>query len=227
MEQTLADCEQRWLDAYYAAAGGVEGETSVMRTSTLSRTAAERRAHLMRELVEVLLFVGIVFAAVSVTQSFGTVDGSMEPALQVSQRVLVNKSAYVFANPSRGDVVLVADPQNPSQLLMRRVIAVPGDTILVTATSVAVNGVTLDEHTYTGIAPGQPESQIIGKYTLGADRYFVMADTRLAWSNTDSRGFGPLSRKNIVGRAEVVYWPLRQFHWIDSHSSVFSAVPGH
>lgn len=196
-----------------------------MRTSTLSRTAAERRAHLMRELVEVLLFVGIVFAAVSVTQSFGTVDNSMQPALQQDQRVLVNKAAYFLGNASRGDVVLIADPQAPSQLLIRRIIAVPGDTILITATSVSVNGVTLDEHTYTGIAQGEPESQIIGKYTLGADQYFVMADARLAWSATDSRGFGPISNKNIIGKAEFVYWPMRQFHWIDNDSSVFSAVP--
>ena len=197
-----------------------------MRTSTMSRTAAERRAHLMRELVEVLLFVGIVFAAVSVTQSFGTVDSSMQPALQIGQRVLVNKSAYILGNPAHGDVVLITDPQNPSQLLLRRVIAVPGDTILVTATTVEVNGVTLNEQSYTGTAQGQPESQVVDKYTLSADQYFVMADTRLAWSSTDSRGFGPVLRKNIIGRAEFVYWPLHQFHWIDNHSSVFSGVPG-
>lgn len=197
-----------------------------MRTSTMSHTAAERRAHLMRELVEVLLFVGIVFAAVSVTQSFGTVDTSMQPALQPGQRVLVNKSAYVFAGPSRGDVVLLADPQNPSQLVLRRVIAIPGDTVLITATTVEVNGVTLDEHAYTGIEQGQPESQLIGKVTLGSEQYFVMADYRLAWSSTDSRGFGPVSHKNIIGRAEFAYWPLGQFHWIDSYASVFSRVPG-
>lgn len=203
----------------------MEGETSVMRTSTLSRTAAERRAHLMRELVEVLLFVGIVFAAVSVTQSFGTVDDSMQPTLQAGQRVLVNKAAYVIANPGRGDVVLLADPQNPAELILRRVIATPGDTILITSSSVTVNGVPLDEHSYTGIANGDSESQIVGKYTLGADQYFVMADSRLAWSTTDSRGFGMLSRRNIVGKAEVVYWPLKQIHWIGNYSNVFSNVP--
>jgi signal peptidase I len=180
----------------------------------------------MRELVEVLLFVGIVFAAVSVTQSFGDVDTSMSPAVNLDQRILVNKAAYIIANPGRGDVVLIAVPQNPSQLLLRRVIAVPGDTILVTATSVSVNGVTLDEQPYTGIAMGQPESQIIGKYTLGQDQYWVMADQRLAWSNSDSRAFGPLSRKNIIGKAELVYWPLHDIHMIDNFGGVFSNVPG-
>ncbi|MDE3231062.1 MAG: signal peptidase I [Chloroflexota bacterium] len=192
--------------------------------STLSHAAAERRAHLMRELVEVLLFVGIVFAAVSVTQSFGTVDGSMAPALQQGQRVLVNKAAFLLAGPSRGEIVLVADPQHPSQLLLRRVIAVPGDTILITSTTVEVDGVTLDEQSYTGIAPGQSESQLIGKYTLGSDQYFTLADSRLEWSATDSRGFGPVSRSNILGRAEFVYWPLHDFHWVDSHPDVFSKV---
>lgn len=196
-----------------------------MRTSTVSRTAAERRAHLMRELVEVLLFVGIVFAAVSVTQSFGTVDDSMQPMLTAGQRVLVNKAAYIFAGPTRGDVVLVADPQNPSQLLLRRVIAIPGDTLLITSSSVNVNGVMLDEHSYTNIPQGQPESQFIGKYTMQSNQYFVMADSRLAWSSTDSRGFGTVLRRNIIGRAEVVYWPLKQFHWIQSYSNVFSNVP--
>lgn len=196
-----------------------------MRTSTLNRTAAERRAHLMRELVEVLLFVGIVFAAVSVTQSFGTVDLSMSPALQIGQRVLVNKSAYVLASPGRGNVVLIADPRNPSQLLLRRVIAVPGDTILITATTVSINGALLDEHAYTGIAQGQPESQMIGKYTLTQDEYFVMADGRLSWSNSDSRAFGPVLRQNIIGQAEFVYWPLHDFHWINNFSSVYSNIP--
>lgn len=198
-----------------------------MRTSTLSHTAAERRAHLMRELVEVLLFVGIVFAAVSMTQSFGIVDDSMTPVLQQNQRVLVNKAAYVLSGPSRGDIVLIANPQNRSQLLLRRVVAVPGDTILITSTTVEVNGVTLNEQSYTGIAPGQPESQLIGKTTLTDGEYFVLADSRLAWSSSDSRSFGPVPRKNIIGRAEFVFLPLRQFHWIDSHAGVFAQVPNH
>lgn len=195
-----------------------------MRTKGLSRTAAERRAHLLRELVEVLLFVGIAFAAISVTRGFTPVDGSMQPALQVGQRVLVNRAAYLFAGPERGDVALIANPQNPSQVLLRRVIAVPGDTIVVTATTVTLNDVVLNESAYTGIPQGQPESPIIGKYTLGPGQYFVMSDSRLA-SLADSRSFGPLPRQNIIGRAEFVYWPLRQFHWIQNNSGVFSAVP--
>ncbi len=192
-----------------------------------ARRAAERRAHLMRELVEVLLFVGIVFLAISVTQSFAPSDISMQPALQPGQHVLVNKVAYFFSGPSRGEVALVANPQAPGQWLLRRVIGVPGDTVVVTATTVEVNGVSLDESVYTGIASGQPESPVIGKWTLGANQYFVLADSRFGVSGaqSDSRYFGPVTRRNFIGRAEVVYWPLHDFHWISTYTSVFSHVP--
>lgn len=196
-------------------------------TSGATRRAAERRAHLMRELVEVLLFVGIVFLAVSVTQSFAPADSSMGPELTPGQHVLVNKAAYFFGGPTRGEVALVANPQSPGQLLLRRIIGVPGDTIIVTATTVEVNGVTLDESAYTGISAGQPESPVIGKWTLGSGQYFVLADNRfgVAGGESDSRYFGPVTRRNITGRAEVIYWPFKDFHWINTYANVFAQVP--
>ncbi|HEX9037773.1 MAG TPA: signal peptidase I [Ktedonobacterales bacterium] len=197
-------------------------------TSSASRRAAERRAHLMRELVEVLLFVGIVFLAVSVTQSFAPADTSMQPALQPGEHVLVNKAAYFMSGPGRGEIALVANPQSPSDLLLRRIIGVPGDTVVVTATTVEVNGVALNESVYTGIPGGQPESPVIGKWTLQSGQYFVLADNRfgIGGAGSDSRYFGPVTRRNIVGRAEMVYWPFKDFHWINTYSGVYSQVPG-
>jgi signal peptidase I len=198
-------------------------------TSGATRRAAERRAHLMRELVEVLLFVGIVFLAVSVTQSFAPADTSMAPELQPGQHVLVNKAAYFLSSPSRGEIALVANPQSPGQLLLRRVVGVPGDTIVVTATTLTVNGVALNETVYTGIAAGQPESPVIGKWTLGSGQFFVLADDRfaVAGAESDSRYFGPVTRRNIIGRAEMVYWPFKNFHWINTYASVYAQVPNH
>lgn len=192
-----------------------------------TRRSAERRAHLMRELVEVVLFVGIVFLAISVTQSFAPSDVSMQPELNPGQHVLVNKAAYWLGGPSRGEIALVANPQQPSQLLLRRVIGVPGDTVIVTATTVTVNGVSLNESAYTGIAPGQPESPVIVQWKLGPNQYFVLADNRfaVAGAQSDSRFFGPVLRGNILGRAEMVYWPLHDFHWINTYGNVYSNVP--
>lgn len=195
--------------------------------SATARRSAERRAHLMRELVEVLLFVGIVFLAISVTQSYAPSDVSMQSELKPSQHVLVNKAAYLFSGPSRGEVVLVANPLNTSQLLLRRVIGLPGDDVRVTVTEVVVNGVSLNESSYTGIAQGQPESTAPGEWKLGPNQYFVLADDRfsVAGAQSDSRYFGPVPRSNIVGRAELVYWPFKDFHWINTHSNVYSNVP--
>lgn len=194
-----------------------------------ARRAAERRAHLMRELVEVLIFVAIVFVAISVTQSFAPSDTSMQPELQPGQHVLVNKAAFFLSGPSRGEVALVANPQSPGQLLLRRVIALPGDTVIVTATTVQVNGVSLNETPYTGITAGDPESPVIGTWTLKSGQYFVLADNRfgVAGSGTDSRFFGPVTQRNFIGRAEVVYWPFHDFHWIKTYPTVFSNVPNH
>ncbi|HLY31029.1 MAG TPA: signal peptidase I, partial [Ktedonobacterales bacterium] len=107
------------------------------RRRRINLTAAERRAQLAREILEVLLFVGIVVVIVNVViQTFLVQDVTMQPLLQPDQRAMVNKSAYFFGSPQRGDVVLVADPLNPSLLLIRRVIATPGDTVTLTSTEV-------------------------------------------------------------------------------------------
>jgi signal peptidase I len=99
--------------------------------------------------------------------------------------------------------------------------------VVVTATTVEINGVTLNETAYTGIAPGQPESPVIGKWTLSPGQYFVVADNRFGVSGvqSDSRFFGPVMQRNFVGRAEVVYWPFRDFHWISTFPNVYSHVP--
>ncbi len=198
----------------------------LQRRRRVNLTAAERRAQLAREVLEVLLFVGIVIVIVNVViQTFLVQDVTMQPLLQPDQRALVNKSAYLFGGPQRGDVVLVADPQNPSLLVIRRVIATPGDTITLTSTSVTVNGYTLNESVYTNIAAGQPENDVIDTYHLGAGQYFVMGDNRLQSATYDSRGFGPVPRSNILGKVIMVFWPLKDVHWMNTYPSVFSHVP--
>src|SRR5579883_3232177 len=134
----------------------VETQQRKRRARRVNLTAAERRAQLAREIVEVLLFVAIVVIIVNVVvQTFLVQDVTMQPLLQPNQRALVNKQAYFFSGPKRGDVVLVGDPLNPNILVIRRVIGIPGDTVTLTATTVSVNGAVLNETPYTGIPQGQ------------------------------------------------------------------------
>ncbi len=191
----------------------------------VNRTVTEQRAHLAREIVETLVLVGIIFFIVhAAIESKSVQDNTMSPAFQPDQYVLVNKLAYVFGGPSRGEVVLVADPRNPNQAPpLARVIGVPGDTVSVTPTSVAVNGVTLDEP-YVRIPPGSTANSVIANVKLQNDQYYVMMDSRQGTDKYDSRGFGVLPRNNILGKAVAVFWPLRSFHWVDTYPSTFSGI---
>ena len=114
------------------------------------------------------MLVGIIFFIVhAAIDSRSIVDSAMAPEFQPGQFVLVNKIAYLFAGPSRGEVVLFADPRNPKQdPRMGRIIGVPGDTVSVTPTSVVVNGVTLNEP-YTQLVPGSTQNSVVDSRKLG------------------------------------------------------------
>lgn len=193
------------------------------RARPITRKMAEQRAHLLREIVETLLFVGLVFIIVHFAiQTYRVADTSMTPQLQPDQLVVINKAAYVFSGPQRGDIVLVDDPTDPSKQYLERVIGIPGDTITVTVSTVQVNGVTLNEP-YVHLASGSVESPTIVPPTkLGPNQFWVMNDSR---SNvTDSRTFGPAPRSNIAGKAVLIFWPLSQLSGISTFPGVFAGV---
>ena len=201
-------------------------QTPLQPKRPVNRAIATQRAHLARELVETLLVIGLIFVIVHFTiQSFGIRDNFMGDALQPNQYVLVNKQAYLFGGPGRGDVVvLTTDPSDPNATIARRVIAIPGDTVAVSATEIIVNGTPLNE-SFVKIPPGSAEnSKLSAPLKLGSDQYFVLADTRVGTDDTDSRGFGPVPQRDIIGKAIMVFWPISQFHWIDSHSDTYSNI---
>jgi signal peptidase I len=156
----------------------------------------------------------------------------MAPHLLPNQLVLVNHAAYLFSGPSRGDVVVFYDPQNPSLESIGRVIAVPGDTISVVESTVTVDGVPLHE-TYVAPTPvGQQFQGVVPQIKLGPNEYFIMFDNRAFEGNDcqtqgcDSRSsVGLIPRQNILGRAVLVFWPLNQFGGISNYSDVFNHVP--
>ena len=202
------------------------------RSPAAARLASNKRAHLMREIVETLLFVGIVFLIVQFAiHPVRVVDNSMEPQLLPNQLVIVNRTAYFFGGPSRGDVIAYYNPTVSGQECIGRVIAVPNDTISITTNGVTVNGVTLNETYVQGNVVNQG---IVPQTRLGQDKYFVLFDNRQVGGTSangtsqnvclDSRSFGGLPRQNIIGRAVLVFWPLSQFGGISNFSDVFKNV---
>src|SRR5947209_13688334 len=108
-----------------------------MRTATLP----EKRTRLIRELVEtvaltLLIFLVIRFAA----QSFRVEGQSMQPGLHSDEFVLVDKAAYLFQAPQRGDVIVFHYPLDPSTDFIKRIIGLPGDTVQTTSSKVIVDG---------------------------------------------------------------------------------------
>ena len=135
------------------------------------------------------------------------VDGpSMRPTLQSAERLVVNKFIYRFREPERGDIVTFADPQVAGRTLIKRVIAVGGQTVDLQGGSVYVDGEKLDEP-YTLGKPSEPLSaDLTYPYTVPEGYIWCMGDNRT--NSSDSRDFGPVPLENVTGHAFFRYWPF-------------------
>ena len=138
-----------------------------------------------------------------VVQAMVVQGPSMQPNLQYDQRVMVEKITYrLIHGPRRGDVV-VLDVVNEDEPLIKRVVALAGETVEVRKGQVFVNGELLDESWAT--RPGGPHYQSTLVPPL---HVFVLGDNRA--SSRDSRAFGPVPVDQLIGWAWVIYWPPDQ-----------------
>ncbi len=140
---------------------------------------------------------------------------SMFPNFQDKEYVLTNLISLRFSNPTIGDVVVFTAPPDPTKDFIKRVIGTPGDTVMVKNGEVYVNGKKLDESaylksdvkTYAGAFLG--EGQTI---TVPQDQYFVMGDNRP--ESSDSREWGFVPQKNLIGKSFFVYWPVNDMGFV-------------
>jgi signal peptidase I len=130
---------------------------------------------------------------------------SMLPMLEDQDRLFINKFAYRFEDIHRGDVVVFLYPGDHTKSYIKRVIALPGDTLRIDHGTVSVNGTALKE-TYVPFRYEDDRSQ--PEMTIPKGEYFVMGDHRSI--SSDSRDFGPVARPLIYGKAAFVYWPVDQ-----------------
>lgn len=183
-----------------------------------------RQQALLREVTTTLLITIVLFLGLRYSAQAVPLDGpSMQPGLHTNERVLVNSLAYVLRQPQRGDVIVFHPPDALTQRYIKRVIGLPGDTVRLTLTNVYIDGVKLNE-SYIAPAPyGYPENPEAETIHLGPDQFFVMGDNRS--NSQDSRYFGPISQREIIGKAEFVVWPLNDFHNIDNYEETFVVIP--
>lgn len=186
----------------------------------------EKRYRLVREVIETAVLTLLMFLVIhSAVQNFNVDGHSMEPNLHDKELILVDKWTYLFHAPARGDVIVFVAPPAPTEDYVKRIIGVPGDVITINNGAPTVDGVTLNE-TYVrpanmGATPGD---MAVSKMIVPPNDYFVLGDNRVG--SSDSRTWGLLPRKNIIGRAALVYWPFGQDNsgLLPNVSSVFTKV---
>ena len=132
---------------------------------------------------------------------------SMTPSLQPGNQLLVSRAAYASSRPSRGDVVIVRGPGNTVARYLKRVVGQPGEEVRILDGALLIDGARMNEP-YLG---GLPASVGMGDsaWELGPDEYFVLGDNRLR--SIDSREYGPVGARLIVGKAWFRYWPLQSW----------------
>lgn len=186
----------------------------------------EKRFRLVREVIETAVLTILMFVVIRLAvQNFNIVGISMEPSLHDKEVILVDRWSYLFHPPNRGDVIVFRAPPEPGQDYIKRVVAVPGDTVTIHDRTVIVDGVTLTETYVEPHHQGNPyASKPIDNMLIPNDEYFVMGDNRA--ESYDSRAWGLLPRQNIIGRAALVYWPLQQDNdgFLPNVSAVFATV---
>jgi signal peptidase I len=177
--------------------------------------AARRR----RALVDWVIVIGVALLVAFLVRTFVlahfVVDGtSMATTLHDGDRVFVNKLSYRLHDPHRGDVVVLHEINGTTDRdLIKRVIALPGETIEMRNCDVTIDGKHLDEPyldpqvVTPGHCGGDLQPTVVPK-----DHVFVMGDNRAG--SLDSRNLGPIADKDLVGRAFVVFWPKSDWQWL-------------
>ena len=148
-----------------------------------------------------------VYATLIVTFGFqvARVDGlSMAPTLGDHDRLIVNKLVYELGDPRPGDIVMLRYPLNPDKMFVKRVIAKEGDTVRIVDGRVFVNDIPLHDDY---VAAEFRSHDDWGPQIVQQGYYFVLGDHRN--NSSDSRHWGPVPKKYIVGKVKVRWWPLQ------------------
>ncbi len=168
------------------------------------------------EIWDIIKFLAPIIVIVFVVRTYIAqpfiVDGeSMSPNFHTGHYLIIDEISYRFHDPKRGDVVVLRYPLDTSRFFLKRIVGIPGDRVMIKNGKVSIsnaenpNGYVLNEpyHAQATFPSGQ-----FNDVTLGEDEYFAMGDNRAG--SSDSRAWGILPRKDIVGHAVLRLFPIKQ-----------------
>lgn len=159
------------------------------------------------EILQTLVIAGllIAFFRAFVFQNYVVEGQSMLTTLYPGERVIVSRISYIVGRPARGDVIVLQYPLDPGRDFVKRIIGLPGETVAIVNGQVFIDGRPLPPEPYV-VYPSRTD---MAPLTLGPDEYFVMGDNRAG--SSDSRVWGPLPARRIIGKAWLIYYPFDKF----------------
>ena len=170
----------------------------------------DKMRYLMKEWVEPII-IAVVLALIIrtfVVQAFKIPTGSMRPTLIEGDRILVNKFIYKFTQPKRGDVIVFISPEDKKKDFIKRLVGLPNENIQISNGAILVNNNPAEEDAifkkqrYYNRGDFGVESQSV---IVPNDAYYVLGDNSI--SSRDSRYWGFVPKKYLLGKAFLIYWP--------------------
>ena len=170
------------------------------------------------DFIQTLVVFGAIFTIIYlfVAQPHKVSGSSMVPTLHDGDYILTDKLSYRFGIPKQGDIIVLKNPKDESQDFIKRIVAVPEESIKIEKKIVFVNNQPLEESylppdTLTSAGAFLQEGETV---KVGSNQYFVLGDNRN--HSSDSREWGGITREEIVGKAFFRYWPPQSFGFIKS-----------
>lgn len=161
------------------------------------------------EIIEtVVVCTAIFFILYLFVAQFHKVSGnSMVPTFKNEDYLITEKVSYRFGSPKRGDVIVLKNPKDESQDFIKRIIALPGDTIRIENNTIFINNQAISEPYLPAGTKTRTGSFLTEGSTVkaGPNQYFVLGDNRE--HSSDSREWGGVTKEEIVGKAFFRYWP--------------------
>ena len=173
------------------------------------------------DIIETIVVAAAIFVIVYLflLQPHQVRGASMEPNLSNGQYILTDKISYRFDKPRRGDIIVFKAPVDPNFDYIKRIIGLPGESIQIKGGKIIIKNTThpkgfVLEEPYKINGSDQPGTLLEDnkEFKISEDNYFVLGDNRN--QSFDSREWGELSRKNIIGKTWLRYWPISKFSFV-------------
>jgi signal peptidase I len=192
-----------------------------------TKPQSSKAKSILREILETLVLTAVIFFAVnSVTGRFKIYGASMDNTFQNGQYIIVNRLAYQFGDPQRGDVVVFVPPGYPESTFwerllgvpgetdfIKRIVGIPGDTIRIEPGQVIVN----DQPIVEPYINGDMRVGSGGEWTLGPNQYFALGDNRNFSKDSRDPSIGAIDGDRIIGQVWVVYWPMSDWKLVEHY----------